>query len=70
MEYFYRNKPFEEEGKPVRGYRQRVFREWRDRRLFESTEQRACDQARAIRKNGWLSQLKLEAIKPKVEDEF
>ena len=70
MECFYRSKPFDEEGKPVRGYRQRMFREWRDRGLFESTEQRVCDQARAIRKNGWLSQLELETIKRQVEDEF
>ena len=70
MECFYRSKPFDEEGKPARGYKQRMFREWRDRGLFESTEQHVCDQARAIRKNGWLSQLELEAIKRKVEDEF
>ena len=70
MECFYRSKPFDEEGKPVRGYRQRMFREWRDRGLFESTEQRVCDQARAIMKNGWLSQLELEAVKRQVEDEF
>ena len=38
--------------------------------MFESTEQRVCDQARAIRKNGWLSQLELETIKRQVEDEF
>ena len=30
------NKPFNEEGKPVRGYRQGMFREWRDIGLFES----------------------------------
>ena len=57
-------------GKPVRGYRQRMFREWRNRGLSESTEQRVCDQARAIRINGWLSQLELEAIKRQLEDEF
>ena len=45
-----------------------MSREWRDRRLFESTEQRVCDQARA--KNEWLSQLELEKIKRQVEDEF
>ena len=28
-----------------------------------------CDQARAIRKNDWLSGLELEAIKRQVEDE-
>ena len=70
IECFYRSKLFDEEGKPVRRYRKRMFREWRDRGLFESTEQRVCDQARAIRKNGWLSQLELEAIKRQLEDEF
>ena len=30
MECFYRSKPFDEEGKPIWGYRQRMFREWRD----------------------------------------
>ena len=34
MECFYRSKRFGEEGKPVRGYRQRMFREWRDRGLY------------------------------------
>ena len=47
-----------------------MFREWRDRGLFEPTEQCVCDQAWAIRKNGWLSQLELETIKRQVEDEF
>ena len=70
MECFYRSKPFDEEGKPVRGYRQRIFREWRDRGLFKSTEQHVCDQARAIRKCGCLSQLELEAVKRQVEDGF
>ena len=70
MECFYRSKPFDEEGKPVRGYRQRMFREGRDRGLFEQTVQRVCDQATTIRKNGWLSQLELETIKRQVEHEF
>ena len=38
--------------------------------MFESTEQHVCDQARAIRKNGWLSPLELEAITRQLEDEF
>ena len=45
-----------------------MFREWRERR-FESIDQCVCDQARAIRKNSWLSELELEAIKRQVEDE-
>ena len=69
MECFYRSKPSDEEGRPIRGYRQRMFRQWRLRGMFECTEQRACDQARAIRKNGWLSELELEMIKRKIDDE-
>ena len=38
--------------------------------MNQQTEQRKCDQARAIRKNGWLSQFELEVIKRQVEDEF
>ena len=30
MECFYRSKAFDEEGKPVRGYRQKMFGEWRE----------------------------------------
>ena len=69
MECFYRSNPFNEEGRPIRGYRQRMFREWRVRGMFDSTEQRISDQARAVRKNGWLSELELEMIKRKIEDE-
>ena len=69
MEYFCRRKPFHEEGKPIRLYRKRMFREWRERRMFESTEQRVCIQARTTRKNGWLSELELEAIKRQIEAE-
>ena len=52
MECFYRSKPFDEEGKSTREYRQRMFREWADIRLIESTEQRVYDQAKVIWKNG------------------
>ena len=69
MECFYRSRPFNEEGKPIRGYRQRMFREWKERGMFETTEQRLCDQARAIRKNGWLLELELEMIRRKIENE-
>ena len=47
-------------------YRKRMFRESRERGMFESTEQSVCDQARAIRNNCWLSELELEAIKRQV----
>ena len=69
MECFYRSKPFDEEVKSIRGYRKKMFREWREKGMFDLTEQRVFDQARTIRKNGWLSELELEAIKRQVEDE-
>ena len=69
MECFYRSKPYDENGKPLRGYRQRMFREWEERGMFESTEQRISDQARLIRKNGYLSEVELETIKRAIKEE-
>ena len=40
MECFYLSKPFTEEGKPIRGYRQRMHRIWKERELFSVSEQR------------------------------
>ena len=62
MECFYRSNPIDSDGKPIRKYRQRMMREWKEHGMFDTTEQRLCDQARAIRKNGWLSELELEEI--------
>lgn len=53
----------------MRGYRQRLFREWQEIGLFESTEQRICDQARTIRKNGWLTELEIEVRKREISQE-
>ena len=38
------------------------MQEWKEHGVFEITEQRLCDQARDMRKNGWLSDLELEDI--------
>ena len=37
--------------------------------MFDSTKQRVCDQARAIRKNGRLTNVELEVIKTRVLEE-
>ena len=37
--------------------------------MFDSTEQRIADQARAMRKNGWLSELELQMIRRRIEKE-
>ena len=47
-----------------------MFKEWRARGMFESKEQSVCYQARAVRKNGWLSEYELEAMKRQVEGEL
>ena len=61
MECFYRSKSFDEEEKSISGYRKRMFREWGEKQMFQLTEQLVSDQARAIRKNSWLSELELGA---------
>ena len=62
MECFFRIKPFDDDCKPIR-YRQQMTQEWKEHGVFEITEQQLCDQARAIRKNGWLSDLEFENIR-------
>ena len=37
--------------------------------MFPTTEQRICDQARAIRKNNWLTDIELESIRRRVLSE-
>ena len=54
---------------PIKRYRKRTFREWRDRKMFKSTKQRVWDEARPIRRNGWLSKLELKVIKRQIEGE-
>ena len=68
MECFFRSKFFDDSSKSVRGYRQ-IMQEWKDRGVFEITEQWLCDQARSIRKNGSLSDLELENIRRMIEAE-
>ena len=69
IECFFRSKPFDYDGKPIREYRQRMMQEWKEHGVFEITEQRLCDQAVAIRRTGWLSDLELENIRRMIEAE-
>ena len=50
MECYFQRKPTDENGVPIRGYRQRMYRAWQERGIFPSREQRITVQARAIRK--------------------
>ena len=45
------------------------MQEWKEHGVFEITEQRLCHQARAITKNGLLSDLELENIRRMIEAE-
>ena len=51
MECYFLTRPVDEEGKPVRGCRRRMYNIWKERNGTEIREQRLCDQARMIRKN-------------------
>ena len=52
-----------------RGYRKRMMDVWRDKGVFEISEQRLVDQARAIVVNQWLTDVELEEIKRDIEKE-
>ena len=67
IECYYGSNPIDENGVSLKGYRQRMYREWLERGPFDdATEKRICDQAKAIRKNGWLTDIELEMIKRKI----
>ena len=69
MECFFRSKSFDDDSKPIRGYRQRMMQEWKEHGVFEITEQRLCDQARAIRKNSWkMTEAESEIVNENIED--
>ena len=63
MKCYFLSRPFDEEGKPIRGFRKRMHNIWKERQGLKVTEQRLCDQARMIRINGWLTELEMNAIK-------
>ena len=63
MECYFLSKPFDEEGKPIRGYRKRMDNIWKERQGLKVTEQRLCDQTRMIRMNGWVTELEMNVIK-------
>ena len=69
MECFFRSKPFDDDGKLIRGYRQQMMQGWKEHGAFEITKQWLCEQTRAIMKNGWLSDLEFENIRRMLEVE-
>ena len=69
MDCFFRSKSFDDDSKPIRGYRQRMMQEWKEHGVFEITEQRLCDQARAIAKNSWkMTEAESEIVNENIED--
>ena len=63
MECYFLSRPFDEDGRPVRGYRKRMHNIWKERQGLKVTEQRLCDHAMMIRMNGWLTELEMYVIK-------
>ena len=67
MGCYYRSNSIDENGAPLKGYSQRMHRQWLERGSFgDTTEQRIFDQARAIIKNGWLKEVEPEMIKRRI----
>ena len=52
----------------ARGYRKRILAIWKEIGVFEVTEQRLADQVRAIKVNGWLSEVEIEEIRRNIKD--
>ena len=63
MECYFLSRSFDEEGKPIRGYRKQMHNIWKERQGLKVTEQRLCDQARMIRMNEWLTEAEMNVIK-------
>ena len=63
MEWYLRNGP------ERRGYRKRMHDIWKSKDIFEVKEQKLMDQIRQIKKNKWLSNLAIEKIKRRIEEE-
>ena len=56
MECYYRSNPIDDNGVPLKGYKQRMYRKWLEQGASgNAIEPRICDQARAIRRNIWLA---------------
>lgn len=69
MECYSWSTPADANGVPVRKYIKQMHTEWKVKELFEITERRLRDQARAMRKNGCLTELELEDIKQRSSGE-
>ena len=50
MECFFRSKSFNDNGKPIRGYRKQMKQEWEKHRVFEITEQRCVIKRELLQK--------------------
>ena len=56
MECYYRSNPIDDNGVPLKRYKQRMYRKWLEQGASgNAIEPRICDQARAIRRNIWLA---------------
>ena len=63
MKCFLITKLFDDHGKLIRRYRQRMIQEWKEHGVFEVTEHRLYQHASEIRGNDWFTDLELENIR-------
>jgi len=60
MERYLRSKVLDDNGVPMKRYRRRMYKEWKEHGLFDISEQRVWERAKAIKKYGWFTELRLE----------
>ena len=53
----------------MRGYMKRMMALWNDIGVYKINQQRLADQVRAIKRNGWLSDVEIEEIKRSIAAE-
>ena len=62
MECYSLSRTFDEEEKPITGFRKRMHNIWKERQGLKVTKQRLCDQARMIRMNAWLTEIEVNTL--------
>ena len=60
MECYLLSKPM------IRGYRKRMLSLWLRKGMFWVSEQRLVDQANAIRRNSWMTEIEIQELEKKV----
>ena len=68
MKCCFLNSPADNRRTPIREDRRKMHHIWKQKSLFESSEQKLCNHARVIMKNEWLSVVEIKMIKKRLPE--